>query len=317
MFKNLHLKFIALFFATIFWIFVVSLENTFFRLPQEVNVQVFNQTPELALARPLGSVKLTLRTQDAIIVPSLSPNDFEAYVDLRNVGAGIHRLTILVTSKNPQVSVVRAEPPEIEVELEPVKEKSVNVTPEVTGMPAGGFKIDSVKLSLERVTVSGAQSKLSKIGSAKAKVELTGGEKLSLTKTVSLVIYDRAGGVMEDLQVTPHELEALVNISEAETSRLVGVRAMVSGTVVNGTVKQIQVTPGVVSVTGNREIINGLEVIETEKLDLKDFETKPEQKAKLVLPLGVVLTKGQSGEVTVRVEFEKVPVVPLVPVVAP
>lgn len=319
MFKNLHLKITALVLAMIFWIFVVSLENTFFQFPSGVDVQVFNLAEGLALASKPGQVTLALRAQDQVNPKTLSVSDFEAYVDLRSVGAGKRRVLVSVTSKNPLISVVRVVPSEIEVEIEPVRERIVNIVPEIVGEPAGGFGVESVKLSQNSVGVSGAESLLQKITTAKARVMLDGNERVNSSKAVEVKAYDRNGIVLEGLEIKQNDIEAFVSISQSESAKQIGVKAHLVGSITDGIVKKIEVDPGVVSVTGLRDVLESTVAIETEAVDLKDFEIASEKKVKLVLPQGLQLAKGQSAEVTMKVTIEKAlpaaPVVPEVPAV--
>lgn len=318
MFKNLHLKITALVLAMIFWIFVVSLENTFFQFPSGIDVQAFNLAEGLALASKPGQVALALRAQDQVNPKTLSAGDFEAYIDLRNVGAGKRKVPVSVTSKNPQISVVRIVPSEIEVEIEPVRERIVNILPEVVGEPANGFVVESIKLSQNSVKISGAESLLQKISTAKARAALDGNEKANSSKTVEIKAYDRNGIALEGLEIKQSGIEAFVSISQSEGAKQIGVKARLVGAVENGVVKKVEVDPGVVSVTGLRDALESTMAIETEAVDLKEFEIAPEKKVKLVLPQGLQLAKGQSAEVTVKVTIEKVlPAAPVVPTVSP
>lgn len=312
MFKNLHIKFIALVLAIIFWIFIVSLENTFYNFPSEVPIQVFNQAEGLALTANLGSVKLTLRTQDSQVLRGLSVSDFEAYIDLRNIGSGMRRMPIAVTSKNPQVSVIRTVPSDVEIELQPIKEKLISVTAEVKGSPALGFGMESVKLSKDKITVSGAESILKNIASAEAEVNLQGNEKDKKVLPVTIVVYDKNGIPLEGLKVKDSDLSAVVSVIEIESSKQVGVKPVAIGSVLNGTVKNIEAVPSVVSITGSRLAILNIQMLLTENIDLKDLPEGGERSVKLILPEGVSLAKDEPANVTVKIEIEKqLPQVPL------
>lgn len=305
MFKNLPLKFIALILAAIFWIFVVSLENTFYKLPADVPIQVFNQAANLALASPLQTVRLTVRTADSLILRNLSPNDFEAYVDLRNAGAGRGRVPVSVTSKNQQVNVVRIEPSEIELELEPVREKIVSLAPRVRGKLKSGFQIESVKLLRETVTVSGAESLLKKITKGEAEVEVSGEERENFVKKGSVKIFGEEGILLEGLRIEPETVDVIFTVVEAESSKQIGVKAKITGSVANGTVKKIEVHPAVISVTGSPEALASLNVLETEEIKLENLPASGEKKVRVVLPDGVKLGEGEKSEVRVKVEIEK------------
>lgn len=305
MLKNLHLKILSLVLAMLFWIFVASLENTFFELPDEIPLQVFNLAPELALSTKLPPVKLTVRASDPVALRRLSSADFEAYVDLRNIGAGQRQVPVLVTSKNSQVNVVKSDPAELALTIEPVRQKLISLLSEVKGQPAKGFRVDTVKLSSEAVAVKGAASTLSKISSAKAFVQLDGTEAENATKKARIVIYDAAGVALDELKIDEEDISALLSIVEISTAKQVGVKAVVTGSIVNGVVKRIEVAPAVLSVKGTKEALSQLEVIETEPIDLNNASASFEKKARVVLPNGVTLEEGEKGAVTVNVEIEK------------
>lgn len=306
MFKNIPLKIFSLLLATIFWIFVVSLENTFYKLPTEIPIQIFNRAENLALASPLGTAQLTIRTADPLALKNLSPNDFEAYVDVRNVGAGSTRVPVSVTSKNSQMSVIRVEPSEVELELEPVREKIVSVTPKVKGRLASGFRMESIKLLHETVTVFGAESLLKKIARGEVEIELSETEEESVAKKGTVKILGESGVLLEGLSIEPALIDAIITVSEVEGIKQVGVRAKITGALANGIVKKIEVAPAVISVTGSPDALGVLEVILTEEIALENFPPSGEKKVRLVLPEGVKLEDGEKGEVGVRVEIEKI-----------
>lgn len=306
MFKNLSIKFLALVLAIIFWFFVVSLENTFYRFPSEVPIQVFNQGQDLALASKLGGIHLSVRSSDPTVLRTLSVSDFEAYVDLRNFGAGTRNVEVLVTSKNPQVSVLKVDPSEIEVSLEPLKEKVATVKSEIVGSPLKGFKVDSVQLSKDRITISAAESVLAKIGQVKGEVQLDGTEDEKVLRTVTLKVFDTTGALLEGIKISEEKaIEATINIVELESRTEVGIKSKVVGSVINGIVKNIQIEPAVVSIIGNREVIEKVLYLETEPIYLQGASASLEKTVKVNLPQGVSLEPGQKNEIRVRVEIEK------------
>lgn len=305
MLKNLHLKILSLILAMVFWVFVVSLENTFFELPDEIPLQVFNLAPELALSTKLPPVKLTVRASDPVALRRLSSADFEAYVDLRNIGAGQRQVPVLVTSKNAQVNVVKSDPAELALTIEPVRQKLVSLLSEVKGQPAKGFRIDSVKLSDETVAVKGAASILSKISSAKALIQLDGTETKNVTKKAKITVYDATGIALDELKIDNEDVSVLLTIVEVSNSKQLGIRAVITGSAVNGVVKRIEVLPAVVSVKGQRDTLEKLEILETEPIDISKADASFEKRVRIVLPVGVMLEEGEKAEAVVKVEIEK------------
>ena len=130
-------------------------------------------------------------------------------------------MPVLVTSKNPQVSVIKTEPSEFQLTIEPVRQKLVNVLTEVKGQPRKGFRVDAVILSSETVTVKGAASVLSKIASAKALIMLDGSETENSTKKAVVKIYDAAGAVLDEVQIQEADFSANLSIVEVSNSKQV------------------------------------------------------------------------------------------------
>lgn len=304
-FRNLHLKIFALLAAAVFWFVVVSMQNTFYELPEQAAIQVFNIEPDLALPSQLGSVKLTLRAPNQAVFRGISAGDFEPYVDLRNVGAGKRRVSVSVSSKNPQISIAQVVPSEVEIELEPVREKFVSLSAEVMGRPARGYKVQNVVLSKTQVKVKGAQSVLARISGAKAQIFMLGAETENVTKQVQVKIFDSRSVFLEGVEVQDGDIEAVLTIVEVETTRQIGVKPKISGALSNGAVKSIAVAPAVVEVSGRRESLEALSWIETEPLDLAGISASAERRLGLVLPDGISLAQGQSDEVMVRIEIEE------------
>lgn len=216
MFRNLHFKILSLVLAAIFWLFVVSLENSFVRFGEDISVKAFNVAEGLALVSELGTVRLTLRAQDPGLAPGLSAGDFEAHVDLSEIGAGRARVPVTVVSKNAGVTVARIEPVDLEVELAPVREKNIAIAAEVTGKPAEGFEVADAALSRSTVTVAGSLAILERIGSAKAEVKLTGRERESFSRKAKIKIYDKNSVLLEGMQVKEKDIEVTVTIKKIE-----------------------------------------------------------------------------------------------------
>lgn len=317
MLKNLRFKILALIFAAIFWVFVVSMENTFYKLPDQVPVHIFNQAEGLAVANEIGTVSLMLRADETVSLKALSVSDFEAYIDLKNAGEGIRNVPVFVTSKNPSVSVLKIEPGEMEIELESVEEKVVSLEASIKGDVAHGYSVKSSRLSAPFATVSGAQSVLKRIANVKAEVKLDGTEDKDQEKTATVKVYDRDGKVLEGIEVKTENIFVFLKIIEIESFKQVGVRADLAGTtdesltpdssgaIKNIVVKNVVVNPLVINVKGLKEALSKLEILSTEKIDMKGISASFEKKVKVILPAGVSFAEGEKGEVTVKVEIEK------------
>ncbi|MBU1445949.1 hypothetical protein KKD70_01660, partial [Patescibacteria group bacterium] len=141
---NWELKVIAVLAAIIFWILIVGAENTFYTLPDKIPVKTFNLSENLTISKDLDSVSLRLRIGSRLDVKNISPSDFEAYVDLTDVIEGEREVAVVVSSKNPDVSVLKVEPSSLKVRIEAKAEKELPIEYTLQGDPKDGYEVKEV-----------------------------------------------------------------------------------------------------------------------------------------------------------------------------
>lgn len=305
MFRNLPLKIFSLFLAALFWFFIISLESRFVQVPGEVAIQAFNLAPNTALSSKLGTAKIGVRVEDTLRAANLKPGDFEAYVDLSVTGVGRSMVRVSVSSKNPSVSVVRIEPREVEVFIEPLREKLVRISGRVTGAPASGYAVESVTLAPSAVSVLGADAQLKRIARAEAVGALDGTEAASFSTTrLAVAFYDTVGRTVEAVQMKETELTAQINLKATRVTKQVGVRAILNGSPQTGFVKAVEVIPALVSITGSQEKLSAISALETETIDLSKESASFEKVVRLALSDGITVSDG-APTVTIKVTIEK------------
>ncbi len=310
MFHNLPIKIVSVVLAIIFWLFVVSLENVYVRLPAQIPVTAFNKGEEVALTTPLPSISLGIRTDDPLLERSLTETDFEAYIDLSNVGVGEHTLPISVTARNSHVSVVRIEPAEVTITLEPIKQKFITLTAKTTGAPARGYMIKGVDIEPQSITVSGGDSILRRITRGEVMVAVAA----DVENTFSLLdapvnFYDESGAKVEGVSLDNTKISATVRIEKTISTKEVGVHPVLKGSLVNATVKSVSVDPVLMSVEGDEEILKALETVDTAAIDLSTIRTDGDfksvvRKVALQLPAGVTLSSRTNFMVSVTITFQ-------------
>ncbi len=184
LFKNIQIRILAILSALLLWMFVVGVENYVFLLPNEVQVKVTNLSQNVSVAKELNKVKIRYRKQDE--AGTISPTEFEVSVDAQNLTEGEYNLPISAISKNPKVSVVAVEPATLSLKLEANTSKEITVETIVTGIPNKDFELKEVKLSNEKIKVSGASSLLGSLKSLPIKVNLDGSENADFSRKVTL-----------------------------------------------------------------------------------------------------------------------------------
>ncbi|PJC37516.1 hypothetical protein CO046_00030 [Candidatus Peregrinibacteria bacterium CG_4_9_14_0_2_um_filter_53_11] len=304
MLRNLHIKLFALLLAALFWFFIIGAENRFLVVPDSLPVVAFNLGQELALVEELGTVSVSVQASDQSIFEGLTAENFEAYVDLRTVGVGTHMMPVSVTSKNPQVRVTSIQPREIEVTIEPVRERQITLEARISGQPAQSYTITGVDLQGATLSVSGAETLLQSIMKAEAVVFLRGTESAPYsTNQLDVHFYNEDGDEVHNLRYTADALSAVVTIIESDITKSVGIRALIEGTPADGKVSSITLDPSVVELRGPRHIMEKLTLVETEPIAISTATNTFTKQVTLRLPSGVKIAPGGVGEVSVRVEI--------------
>ncbi|GEM_PF-288966 len=159
-FENWVLKIISLAFAVVLWFFVMGesrMEVTHI-VPLE-----YESLPEgLMIANEVPTVVSLRISGPRALQGNLSPADISLRVDLKNLTAGVTSFKRLEESLNiPKgLKITRISPSYVDVKLEKVRERDVPVRVVLTGSPAAGFIVKSVKSTPVKVVVSGAESEL-------------------------------------------------------------------------------------------------------------------------------------------------------------
>lgn len=305
MFKNLGLKFIALCLAIIFWISVVALKNNIKPFKEEVLIEPFNIAENLTLANPLGGVHLKIETSQETF-STLSVNDFEAYIDLKGFEAGEYNVPIQVTSKNPKVKVVKFEPANINISLEAITSKVLNVLVEVKGSAADNFEAKEAVFDLEKVEIKGPQNIVERATAVKAIVTLKGSEMSDLKTEVTLFGYDDHSNQLHNLEITPSSIEVMIPVIQIQKYKTVGIRANLTGDLAeNYFIKKIQVSPSTVVLQGKTNKLSQIDYIETEEFDITNLDHNTLKRLNLKLPEGVTAQELQSVLVNLEINQYK------------
>jgi uncharacterized protein (TIGR00159 family) len=121
----------------------------------------FRNLPESLVLMNASAEKVELQiTGRRRLVSALEPEQVEAFLDLRGITFGVHRLVLNQDSIELPLGleVVRLTPSTVRVEMEQRVEKQVAVKPKLVGSPPAGYQIDKVTVRPESVKVSGALS---------------------------------------------------------------------------------------------------------------------------------------------------------------
>jgi len=184
LFKKIHLKILAVLCAVFLWLFVVGVENYVNLFPTELPVKVINLGQNVSVANEIGQVKVHYRSPDGTV--NVNPNDFELFLDASGLGEGDYNLPVNFSNKNVRVTVVAVEPAQLELKLEAITSKDIDITKSIVGAPARDYEIKSLVMSADKVKISGAASALAKLQSLPLKITLDGTETADFSRKITL-----------------------------------------------------------------------------------------------------------------------------------
>lgn len=302
---NLQLKILSVVAATALWFFVVGIENTAYRFPQDIDVHAINLDSNLSIASDLGKAKVLVNAP-ADVFKNLVIGDFNVSVDLKNAAAGEYDLPLSAIIKNDKVSLIRIEPATIHIKLEPITSKEVKIKVFTTGNAQKGYTVKDMKLSAQTATITGAQSLISKITSLNAEVALDGTQSTNFKTNLNLKI-DPSGvsdaSKLENITIKPDQVSVDVTVTADQQQKTVIVKPNIQGALEVGNLNQkIEINPLTIVVQGEEATLNNLNYIETEQVNIDLLKNQKPLKVNLIIPKNITLVDQSQSSVTITLK---------------
>jgi YbbR domain-containing protein len=290
---NLRLFLWALALALAVWVAAVtSSDPDEIRVyPSQVNIQVVGQDPGLIINGNIPhQVEITLRAPRSVWDElTARPDSVRAILDLSGLQPGKHSLNLQIQVDARPVRIVKVSPTSITLTLEPLVTQSFPLNIDVGGSPAVGYQAGVPTADVENVTISGAQSLVSRVKRVSVSVNLNGARE-GISSSVSIVAYDEANQVVKGIGMHPETAHISLSVSQESGFRDMAVKVIVKGQVANGyRLVNISVSPPVVTVySSDPALVNSLPgAVETQPLDLRNIKDNINTKLGLNLPEGV------------------------------
>ncbi len=235
---------------------------------------------------------------------SLTADSFSANVDVAKQGQGTYDLTVNVSSKLPDVKIIRVQPPKLTVTVEPIIRKTVNLVAKFSGQADGGLVPDDPVFDPDKVEISGPKSVVNDITQAIVKVNLAGqSQKIELkAKPVALQTNDAQ---IEDVGFSPNEVKVSVPLVKAGKIKTVGVSAKITNNPASGFwVENVTIDPPVVNITGSAQNLSSVSSISTDPISVAGLNADTQLSANLSLPSGITLAT-DVGKVKVSIKISQ------------
>ncbi|HZK24593.1 MAG TPA: CdaR family protein [Oscillospiraceae bacterium] len=303
--NNIVLKIIAFLMALLFWAYVTGdnmYENLLTRTYSDVPLAWLNLAEELELVEMPQEVQVVL-SGPADVLNNITPLNLKAFVDLRDLAAGQHRLTPTAEVPN-KVKVLSFNPQQVVVELEEVESPHMPVVLDVTGAPASGFIRGEARINPSSVFVRGGRTRLNNVDRVRVIVNIDGIAR-DWSQVVPVQAVDRAGQVVEGIEISPSMVEVFIPISEPQKEVSVKV-ATVGKPPAGYAVQQIKLDPTTVIIEGSAEYLTTVAELSTETVDLSNLTESTTLNLQLEIPQEVkLLFEGQiKAEIIITAEVD-------------
>ena len=319
--NNWGLKLVAILFALIMWFAVINIADpvvseTFKNVPvQFVNTEVLTDAGMTYEILDNSAVVETITIYGPrTLVESLKGTDIVVKADMNDITvANTVAINVSVDVRNSsKITNIRSSSECVKLNIEESKSKQLVVNATTTGKLASGYIVAGIELDQNRIRVSGPESIVSQIYSAKANVDITeAGSDVATYGTVRL--YDKDGVEIKSDMLVKSTEKVHINVDVVPT-KYVPVKYQISGNPKDGYgVVEDKVTCDVMTVliAGEVEALRDVNEIILTGNELSVEEATEEKEFVIVLknylPDNIILgDKEYDGRVTIKVPIEEV-----------
>jgi YbbR domain-containing protein len=293
--KKIGLRIASVIMSLLLWFYVVNQGNVVTSGNMiEVALKYYNVPADLNVTGPEKvSVKLWGSSgQDNIV----------AYVDLAGLGKGVYQVPVKLESVQGAM-FTSVQPNKVEVKLEELSEKLVQIKHEVKQNPQTGYQVSQVIISPERCMIKGDADAIQKVAAVVAPLELGSVKDVASVKS-TLEARDANGKVIsEGIQIVPSSIDVYVVVEKKQITKKVAVKAQFSGAVAEGfTLGEAVIDPIQVTILGDQIGIDAVNEILTKPIDVTGKQQDFTELAELVQPQGVTVIP---STVTIQVKITK------------
>jgi len=253
-----------------------------------IALEMVGGAPDMVLVEPVtDQARLTIKAPKSISTQlTNNPNLAHAWVDLTGLEPGEHTLDVKVRMDIRPIQLMRVEPANIRIKLEPLVRREIPVELAVKGELPIGYKQDAAEIQPTQITVSGPQSEVAQVARAYVEINLSGAIE-TIEKNIPVEILDGNGAPLKGLTVSPPEVTVIQPISLLGRFKNVAVKIVTTGQVANGyRLTNISVSPPTFTVfSNNPDLINELPgFVETLPVDINNLPEDAEISVGLNLP---------------------------------
>lgn len=307
---NLDLKILALVFAVILWLIVVNIDDPVKSIQfSGIEVKILHATElekqglcyEVLDGTDIINVTVTGRRS---VIEEISEDNIIATADMKDLSS-MNTISIHVTSAKSgnELDNIKLSSENVKLNIEKLQKVTKRIVVETEGTPAEDYVLGSRTVDLNQVQVSGPESIVSTIETAKAILNVDNSSS-SVSASVPIYLYDENGDRVESSRVSMNISDVNIN-QEVLFSKEIEVWYEFNGTPEEGYALTGEVITDCDSilVCGRKSLLENINriVVRGEALNVDGLRTNLTVNVDLndYLPSGVELAeKGFDGEVT-------------------
>ena len=290
------------------WLFISSTENpvTTYKIkniPVELlNTDILTNSNLILVPGQDLTISLTIKGANTNILLAKKEEDFKVVADLSAYAlkSGEQKIPIEIRKSPDNVNVLNSDNLFIKISLDELIEAKLPVNVNVTGKPKEGFFASAPMLSQNYATVVGGSKFVNIVKEILIEEDIQD-QEADVVKTYKLKPVDAAGKEIKEVVVNPSQIDVKIPIRKTKS---VGVTVKTIGNLnPNFTLGSIRVLPERFDVTGSASALNQLESLNTEAIDLSEINKSTTLDARVLIPNGLSLVNGGSGNGIVKVEI--------------
>lgn len=290
------------------WLFISSTENpvTTYKIkniPVELlNTDILTNSNLILVPGQDLTISLTIKGANTNILLAKKEEDFKVVADLSAYAlkSGEQKIPIEIRRSPDNVNVINSDNLFIKISLDELIEAKLPVNVNVTGKPKEGFFASAPMLSQNYANVVGGSKFVNIVKEILIEEDIQD-QEADVVKTYKLKPVDAAGKEIKEVIVNPSHIDVKIPIRKTKS---VGVTVKTIGNLnPNYTLGSIRVLPERFDVTGSAAALNQLESLNTEAIDLSKINSSTTLEARIMIPNGLSLVNGGSGNGIVKVEI--------------
>ncbi len=271
--NDTSIRVISVLISILLWMYVVGVNNPTVSLVMKavpvrtINNAEFDASGLKIISNSVKSLDVKIEGRHSE-VSKISANDILAQIDVSKITSpGNYELEIILNTKIQGVSFTNITANKTNVFVDYIISVNKDIEVETLGEPKEGFVLDNVVPQDKQVKVRGPKSHINKIKGAIAKIDISGADG-TLSKNCAFEIVDTTGRKADLSFVTTDITETLVNVTFSHEKEIQIVPVFESSAQISG--YDVRVSPEIVKIKGNADIVKSISKIETDLIKLPD-----------------------------------------------